>query len=411
MYKPLLPHTEHSTTHLWHYAPAPQGSPTPLSPPSNHHTAPQQGSCPIWNLPDELWLECLSYLDWEDFAAIRPVCRRFAELALSPPLHRTQNLHNLPLHPLPPVFVDRILPLVRHLTLHFVPSPVSYGRLRPGGPGLVNLLKAIPEDSLVSLSIPFSSHYVAWHEIGSELVRIAGRLESLDLRSSGLVMGKWLTAIAKVAPRLKHLDLGGNRLFFIPPLGPSVETLSFKGCTCIPAPLLTWFLSQLPLSLRKLDLSELSQLTLPALEGMRVADTKRSALEEIRLIGVDHLTRGNVRALQAHWARQRAACDVPAPGWAMPSGPGPMTPPPSPPMGSAPRWIPGRETTAKPEVWMPHTPPRDGEMLPREDRITIVHSALLESDDEEGYRRFIGEVVGGTLDWGCGVGGERYLVQ
>jgi hypothetical protein len=30
-------------------------------------------------------------------------------------------------------------------------------------------------------------------------------------------------------------------------------------------------------------------------------------------------------------------------------------------------------------------------------KVWIFHSALLESDDEEGYRRFIGEVVDGTL--------------
>jgi len=29
--------------------------------------------------------------------------------------------------------------------------------------------------------------------------------------------------------------------------------------------------------------------------------------------------------------------------------------------------------------------------------IEIAHSAVLESEDEEGYRRFIGEVVGGTM--------------
>lgn len=37
------------------------------------------------------------------------------------------------------------------------------------------------------------------------------------------------------------------------------------------------------------------------------------------------------------------------------------------------------------------------QQLEMEIAIEIVHSALLESEDEEGYRRFIGEVVGGTL--------------
>jgi len=44
--------------------------------------------------------------------------------------------------------------------------------------------------------------------------------------------------------------------------------------------------------------------------------------------------------------------------------------------------------------------------------INIVHSAILESEDEEGYRQFIGEVAGGTvglglLDWDGGLEAER----
>jgi hypothetical protein len=37
-------------------------------------------------------------------------------------------------------------------------------------------------------------------------------------------------------------------------------------------------------------------------------------------------------------------------------------------------------------------------------RINIVHSAILESEDEAGYRQFIGEVAGGTVGLGFGLG-------
>ena len=42
-----------------------------------------------------------------------------------------------------------------------------------------------------------------------------------------------------------------------------------------------------------------------------------------------------------------------------------------------------------------------------DDGIKIVHSAILESEDEAGYRQFIGEVAGGTVGLGQGYG-PRY---
>jgi hypothetical protein len=38
-------------------------------------------------------------------------------------------------------------------------------------------------------------------------------------------------------------------------------------------------------------------------------------------------------------------------------------------------------------------------------KINILHSAILESEDEAGYRQFIGEVAGGTVGLGFGIGG------
>jgi hypothetical protein len=51
---------------------------------------------------------------------------------------------------------------------------------------------------------------------------------------------------------------------------------------------------------------------------------------------------------------------------------------------------------------------------PEDTSINIVHSAILESEDEAGYRQFIGEVAGGTVGLGLGHGyglGMRWINQ
>lgn len=471
---------------------------------------PPAGQCPIARLPDELWLEVLQYLEWEEVLAIRPVSRRVAALALSPPLHRSLTLFHLPLSPLPPVLRERVLPLVRHLALHFAPSPPEWHR-RPGrgphsansgahpGTALLSLLQAIPADRLLSLSIPCSSTFMAWDQLAPELKRIGGTLERLNFRRAGLgghAWAEWMRCIGVNGRGLRELDLGTNAITTLPSDMPwsHLEHLSLHSCYLLPKDKLASFLAALPPSLHTLDLTGLQQLSLDALYAMRVTmDEERTPLSTVKLVGIDHLTRADVRDLERHWEVQRRgsseSCAPPYPipstytfssptsaytpslgsslgsslrstsslglSPGMPQTPGSpdadtdtlYTPPPSPPLSPTPgssdttwrfaamgaavatpspikqlrptfgfntRTPPAAATAAAaagPAVFggqvglgldllAPLTPPPAPAAAAG--KVTIVHSALLESDDEAGYRQFIGEVVDGTLGWDWG---------
>lgn len=425
------------------------------------------GTCPLDLLPDEIILSILSYLDWDELLSIRSVDRRISELALSPALYHTLTLLSLPPSPLPSVLASHILPATRHLHLHLFPYPSPNRSIHPSSV-LLSLLNALPPDQLLSLSLPFSAPYLPMSEM-SEIARIDGKIEQLDLRGSGLVgpkWGGWLKNVGTSGRGLRELDLGFTSISALPmensrpptpdpldrsptPLHPfrSLVSLSLASCSSLPASVLADFLATLPPTLQRIDLSRLDQITFPALWDMRVTTTTEdedrdaitpTALKEIKVVGIDHLTRLDVRRLKRHWVDQRRACflrpiaatiQIPAKRvWGVPRTPEMQTVPLSPPDTPV---VPSKQSRL--EVGLPFyprsssrteihfglpTPPSSQRSSPTHHAesaasevdqvsINVIHSAILESEDEAGYRQFIGEVAGGTLGVGLGLGWDE----
>jgi len=422
--------------------------------------APGDGASPIAELPDELMLSIFGYLDWEELVSLRPVSRRWADLAVTPALHTSLTFSSLPA-PLPPILRNHLLRSVRHLYLHLFPYPTHRSHHTPGA--LLDLLEAISPGQLRSLSLPFSAPYVSGRDLGVALRRIGSHLEHLDLKGSGLVGSKWTGWIAdlgKEGPGLSVLDLGFTSISSLAIQGGltvkpfrSMRRLSLASCTYLSESTLSSFLATLPSSIEQLDLSRLDNVSFNALWQLKVVDDEGeerhaqmdrppvpTKLKEIKVVGIDHLTRRDVRRLKAHWEEQRRACILddlrsyisvfPIPvRWdhkhqdtsfkplsppASPHTPEPVLrnlspsppspPPPHPPffegLGRLP--TPPR-STSPPDRLQEHTDP-DGL------GVNIIHSAILESEDEEGYRQFIGEVAGATAtpvlgaDTGLGLG-------
>ena len=299
-------------------------------------TPPATQRSPASELPDEIWLQIFGHLEQEEVLAVRPVCQAFATLALSPCLHRSLILHSLPSLPLPPMLVDHILPSLHHLHLHLFPFPATLLRDPHPATILLALLDAIPADQLISLSLPFSSPYLPATELGQVIRRIGGKLEKLDLRGSGLTGSDyldWIGGVGKNGKGLKELDLAFTSISALPnasmveqvecpdagneageDVWPQLKRLSLASCTSLSAPVLASFLSALPPSIETLDISRLEQVTLPALQELRVthqstadAEEQCSQLRDLKLVGIDHLTRANIRALKKHWEEQRLA--------------------------------------------------------------------------------------------------------
>lgn len=283
---------------------------------------PVDGSSPIARLPDELWFAILGHLSLEELLAVRLVDRRLADLALAPSLHKDLMLSSLPPYPLPPLLTHRLLPHARSLEVHLFPFPLTRSRKStPPSVVLMALLSFIPANQLRSLSLPFSAPNMSTEQFGSEFKRVGGRLERLDLRGSGLcghTWVDWIDTVGRSGPGLQDLNLGFTSIAALPraddPHGPfrSLINLSLSSCSSLPASGLAGFLADLPPMLQTLDLSRLDQVTLDALIHMRVVkDGTPTALREIRLVGIDHLTKQNIRMLKRHWEDRRKAC-VPA---------------------------------------------------------------------------------------------------
>ena len=467
---------------------------------------PQDGHCIIDSLPDEIICNVLSFLDWNEVLQLRPVSRRWSDLALSPSLHQSISLLSLPPLPLPSS-LSKILRNIGHLHLHLFPYPA----VTPGSPhpttALLTLLEAIPPDQLVSLSLPFSAPYLPGPDLGLILQRIGGRLECLDLRGSGLVGSKWTEWIRHVGSKgrgLKSLDLSFTSISTLPgcpapasparpfrnPLtlrtatpmsqsrsvGSSAHTppeeavdpfrnlkyLSLSSCAYLSEQVLDTFLANLPVSIEQLDISRLEVVSFEALWHLRVLEREGETsqdswrtlpwnnsppdptnLSEVKVVGIDHLTRLDIRRLKSHWESQRQACypsdpcspvPIPLMGWKTPITPQSRSAPPSPPATPSPpsrRETMGLSSSTSHESLGYPTPPDDHPFVSRpshsnglptpppdsprkqgaeddmdvdvvggENRrteINIVHSAILESEDVDGYRRFIGEVAGGVV--------------
>lgn len=548
----------HHSHHLYHPGPSRAAPPPPLLPsalprrttrltpsfsytPCPHHATglhsyrykprsydclpPFDGSSPISSLPDELWLEILKFMDWEELLKLRSVNRKLASLALSAGLHHSMTLTSLPPTPLPAILTDHLLPPIKHLHLHLFPYPSPSASIHPSV-AINAMLNAVPTNQLRSLSLPFSAPYLSSTELGEILRRTGGRLEKLDLRGSG-VAGKswsdWMDPAGKLGPGLRELDLGFTNITELPttpeedkgiaslppttaagriptsPGGPSspsplrnIISLSLASCTSIsPSSILT-FLRNLPPSLVSLDFSRLEQTSFEALWGMKVVhrlpsgETRPTALKEIKVVGIDHLTRLDIRRLKRHWEAQRRACDCFPPlqtddirqpiaqrqrVWGEPTSPetGPVVTDPvhmptlphtpfslrrqsispmssssttssassgvsriltpesadielsPPPPSSYDAKHPHPFLTTLPSITTYHRMDMDMDLdpVPQMSRptlesseakwrlemqemvtVNIIHSAILESEDEAGYRQFIGEVAGGTVGLG-----------
>ena len=445
-------------------------------------------------LPDELLISIFGWLEWDELLRLQSVCRKWREISVYPGLHRSLTFFALPPSPLPRIIPNTIMRSVRHILLHLFPYPTrSVGGVHPTSI-LITLLGSIPKDQLLSLSLPFSAPYLPAAELWCIMNNLGGKLQHLDLRGSGLSGGKWtewVTEVGKYGDGLKSLDMGFTSINALPPTSNAafpgqgeaekekvdvyrnLQSLSLASCTYLPPNVLRDFLADLPPTIERLDLSRLDNVTYEALWNMRVlyplptsyGVTKEeeggrggggggwgvSELKEIKVVGIDHLTRLDVRRLKAHWEEQRRAVLPPPPATSLwnegtkPFQPvpirwTPMTPPPSgpaglpaspsrgldrvkdvlddsPPIPNHPFVGIGSLPTPPPSVSPPlfssgYHRPQDGEEEREEDRVEIhiVHSAILESEDEAGYRQFIGEVVGGTVAPGTpgGAGGHGY---
>jgi hypothetical protein len=452
-------------------------------------TPPSDGSRPFSELPDELVLEVFKYLDWKQLLPLQSSCLRFKILAQSGSLNHHLNLTTLPPYPLPASLV-RILPNVKHLELHLLPFPSTSPSATKT---ITSLLDSIAPGQLVSLSLPFSAPYISASELGKVISRIGGRLEKLDLRGSGLAGRGWLDWIGDVGKDgkgLKELDLGFTNITDLPPLSlptptstpdidsttkvispfRNIRTLSLASCTSLSPSSIYTFLTTLPQTLETLDISRLEQTSYEALRGMS-ADTE---LREIKVVGIDHLTRLDIRRLKYHWESQRriipsAEIESEARVWGEPRTPNlntifdpPRTPDSLPRLSSSPGYDSepsslGSTSSRLHESTSPRllTPDNSLEVSPRLDfgrkhpfladlksqshsltyspiipssddadfknvvkqeevSVNIIHSAILESEDEAGYRQFIGEVAGGTVGLGLGHGyglGMRWINQ
>ena len=478
---------------------------------------PSDGSSPIGKLPDELWLEVLKWLEWDELLSLRVVDKHLSKLCLSPGLHQTLTLLSLPPNPLPSLLTNHLLRSVKHLHLHLFPYPSPASARDHPTTILLELLSHVPEDQLISLSLPFSAPYLPPKELGEVLERIGGKLEKLDLRGSALAGPSWVTWAKRVGSKgrgLRELDVGFTAITALPSqvaedddfeVWRQLKSLNLSSCANLPADELAVFIRNLPESIEHLDLTRLDQVTFAALAEMRVttladdtmaswaeAELMPSPLKEIKVVGIDHLTRTDVRKLKWHWEAQRRKClpfpptpplpiakakvwgeprtpsPEPVPGMSScpssgsssgeeetlstppqrdlspPGGllapkathpflqdiPAPTPPDLIPPLGlpyagvdpydpafiglstfRSPLSIEGRVRRAPPHEpgmqYIPQTPYRPDRKRgyrppawsPAEPgvSINIHHSAILESEDEEGYRRFIGEVAGGVV--------------
>lgn len=336
-------------------------------------------------LPDELWTEVLSHLEYPDIIALRPVSHRFAALAMAPQLHRSMSVQL----PFVPKVLPKLLPHVRHLHLElhcltdFARRPGEWAWCSPAL-DLATILQSIPDNGLVSLSLPAASHAIQWDVVAPELARIGGRLEYLRIPLSGLAGRLWLTQwgsyIGSQGRGLRELDLTGTPITSLPHLDnlQHLQKLVLNCCFMLPRRVLAAFMANLPPSLEYLDISYLRQVTLDDLYALRVSPH----LKTVKLVGIDHLTRADVRALQEHWSQGCPGLDYGDDWLSSPESTGLRTPTVTPPSS------PPRECTS--------SLPGEAYLTPKTEKVSIVHSAMLETDDEAGYRQFIGEVVNGV---------------
>lgn len=389
-------------------------------------------------------LSIFRHLDWEELLALRGVSKQWSTLVLTPVLYTHLTLLSIP-SPLPSIMKDQIMQSVRYLDLNLFPYLTTRSGHSPSA--LISLLEAIPPSRLKSLSVPFSAAHLPGADLGGVLRRIGTELEYLDVKGSGLVGSRWISWLADIGKEgdgLQHLDVGFTAISSLP-TGPidevhplrNLRTLKMASCTHLSPTVLSDFLEDLPPTIETLDLSRLDHVSFEALWHLKVVhEGKPTRMKEIKVVGIDHLTRRDVRRLKAHWEEKRRNCFdqplsspimLPSTKWGFSTPPtmyAPLSPPTTPDEhpGAIPILSPSPTTLSGlfgSKVHFPTPPqsvsPPSGAMhLHEEDdeiSINIVHSAILESEDEDGYRRFIGEVANGVMGPTIGLGMDVPLVE
>ncbi|WWD08164.1 hypothetical protein V865_006275 [Kwoniella europaea PYCC6329] len=480
---------------------------------------PKDGSSPFTTLPTEIQLLILSHLDPSDLLTLLRVSRSFHSLGLSPTLHRKLSLNNIPSN-IPHILGNHILPSVRELSINLFPFPRSYNGYRPNHLGMLlsqndkrgntkyhrqrnshlgmvkyesvigPIMRHVKFDQLRILNIPFSSSYLPIEELDPILESLSSNIEKLDLRGSSLSGDRWIELLeSERFGNLKELDMGFTNIHSLPLPSSScfanLRYISLSSCTSLSTQTISEFLRDLQTSLEKIDLSRLDQIPFQSLFDMKVIHQHPdpdqngrltpTGLREIKVVGIDHLTRRDIRTLKKWWEKQRRDClsttrhgereqerkislESQLVNWTH-SGKEMKTPElisrsstsssssstystgseediiNTPSTSYTSREYSGSDVRSNRKIILPSQhnflqslsfdsdsaisdgqsiPQRKLSTIPRAKKnsgsqgdyeevmisINIIHSAILESEDEDGYRQFIGEVVGGTLDLG-----------
>lgn len=355
--------------------------------------APSLSPRAAWStLAPELQLHVLSFLPYSDLVNLSAVSHSIRDLVLTPALHRSLRV-DLPVRR--PGLLLRLLPHARRLTIR-QRAQFSFRFALPSGPPSPSGESADSRDA--------STHRHDDPAGDREVGRIWGGLGRTGRHapSASLAVHQEVVRYLAVCASLEVLDVSGVRLAWSgvwPLLKPPLRQLTARGCgICAPT---------LPSSIEVLDAAFNSIVCLDTLgaEKLRRVDLawnncltfedlamiRSSELEWVNLRGIDAITREDVRRLERTWNGLKDGAEIELDGdWAQgretTPPPGLMSPPRTPegPRDDGPKTPPPRQW-APPSPQSPHSPVR------------ILHTALLESDDEQGYRQFIRQVTSGTV--------------
>ncbi|EJT49240.1 hypothetical protein A1Q2_07797 [Trichosporon asahii var. asahii CBS 8904] len=356
--------------------------------------------CPraSWStLAPELQLHVLSFLPYPELVTLSAVSPSVRSLVLTPALHRTLRVE-LPVRR--PGLLLRMLPHVRHLTIR-QRTQFSFRFLLPSGPSSPSSDSSDSRDEMRDSE--------GSREGDMEIGRIWGGLGRTGRQapSASLATHQEVVRYISKCEALEVLDMSGVRLAWSgvwPLLKPPLRQLTARGCgICAPT---------LPSSMEVFDAAFNSIVCLDTLGAERLrrvdlawnncltfedlAMISSRELEWVNLRGIDAITREDVRRLERRWNglkdgagieldtehRGRGREVTPPPGLISP----PHTPDSSMDTDTEPKTPPPQQ-----RPWMPPSPQSPPSP------VRIMHTALLESDDEQGYRQFIHQVTSGTV--------------
>lgn len=355
---------------------------------------------PGWSsLAPELQLHVLSFLPYSDLVNLSSVSQSVRTLVLTPALHRTLRVE-LPVRR--PGLLLRVLPHARHLTIR-QRTRFSFRFTVPSGP-------PSPSESNDGTPGDRNDDYEDGERREAESVsRIWGGLGRTGRHapSASLAVHQEVVRYLAACASLETLDVSGVRLAWSgvwPLLKPPLRQLTARGCgICAPT---------LPPTIEVLDVAFNSIVCLDTLgaEKLRRVDLawnncltyedlamiQSPQLEWVNLRGIDSITREDVRRLERLWNGLKSGSEIELDveresgvrEWRASTPPPGLLSPPHTPDGvddSGPKTPPPMRHWAPPS---PESPPS---------HVRIMHTALLESDDEQGYRQFIHQVTSGTV--------------